>query len=74
MHFQRRYTRRSPLGYGRPRTAVAQGIRLKQERRVIVPLSAQEVATFWESFRTFRDLALVALMLLGGLALFYFRL
>jgi len=34
---------------------------------VIVPLSAEEVAQFWNSFRTFRDLALVALMLLDGL-------
>ncbi|PYU18614.1 MAG: hypothetical protein DMG30_27090 [Acidobacteria bacterium] len=66
-HFQRRYTRRSPLGYGRPRTAVAQGLRLKQDRRVIVPLSAEEVAKFWQSFRTYRDLVLVGLMLLDGL-------
>jgi integrase/recombinase XerD len=34
---------------------------------VIVPLSAEEVAKFWDSFRTFRDLALVALLLLDGL-------
>ena len=47
VHFQRRYTRRSPLGYGRPRTAVAQGIRLKQERRVIVPLSNQVLTEIW---------------------------
>ena len=67
VHFQRRYTRRSPLGYGRPRTAIARGLRLKQERRVIVPLSAEEVAKFWQSFRTYRDLALVGLMLLDGL-------
>ena len=67
VHFQRRYTRRSPLGYGRPRTAVARGLRLKQDRRVIVPLSAEEVAQFWQSFRTYRDLALVGLMLLDGL-------
>ena len=67
VHFQRRYTRRSPLGYGRPRTAVARGLRLKQERRVIVPLSTEEVAKFWQSFRTYRDLALVGLMLLDGL-------
>ena len=66
-HFQRRYTRRSPLGYGRPRPAVARGLRLKQERRVIVPLSTQEVAQFWRSFHTYRDLALVGLMLLDGL-------
>jgi site-specific recombinase XerD len=67
VHFQSRYTRRSPLGYGRPRTTVARGLRLKQDRRVIVPLSAKEVAKFWQSFRTFRDLALVGLMLLDGL-------
>ena len=67
VHFQRRYTQRSPLGYGRPRNAVARGLRLKQERRIIVPLSAEDVAKFWQSFRTFRDLALVGLMLLDGL-------
>jgi integrase/recombinase XerD len=66
-HFQRTYTTRSSLGYGRPRRAVASGLRLRQPRRVIVPLSAQEVAKFWASFRTFRDLALVGLMLLDGL-------
>src|SRR5262249_26504114 len=43
------------------------GLRLKQDRRVIVPLSADEVANFWQSFRTCRDLALVGLMLLDGL-------
>jgi integrase/recombinase XerD len=66
-HLQRPYTTRPPLGYGRPRRAVATGLKLKQPRRVIVPLSAAEVARFWSSFRTFRDLALVALMLLDGL-------
>ena len=66
-HFQRTYTTRSPLGYGRPRRALALGLRLRQPRRVIVPLSADEVAQFWHSFRTFRDLALVGLMLLDGL-------
>ena len=67
VHFQRHYTKRSPLGYGRPRAAIARGLRLKQERRVIVPLTAEEVAKFWRSFRTFRDLALVGFMLLDGL-------
>jgi len=67
VHFQRGYTLRSPLGYGRPRRALALGLRLKQNRRVIVPLSAEDVAKFWQSFRTFRDLALVGLMLLDGL-------
>jgi site-specific recombinase XerD len=67
VHFQHRYTKRSPLGYGRPRPAISRGLRLKQDRRVIVPLSSEEVAKFWQSFRTFRDLALVGLMLLDGL-------
>jgi site-specific recombinase XerD len=66
-HFQRTYTTRSPLGYGRPRHAVALGLHLKQPRRVIIPLSGEEVAKFWRSFRTFRDLAMVGLMLLDGL-------
>jgi integrase len=34
---------------------------------VVVPLSADEVARFWRGFRTFRDLAIIALMLLDGL-------
>jgi len=66
-HFQRTYTQRSPLGYGRPRRAIARGLRLRQPRRVVVALSADQVAKFWSSFRTFRDLALVGLMLLDGL-------
>src|SRR5262249_33007209 len=65
--FQHAYKTRSPLGYGRPRHRTASGLRLKQPRRVIVPLSADEVAKFWGSFRSFRDLALVGLMLLDGL-------
>jgi len=67
VHFQRYYAKRSPLGYGRPRRNIARGLRLKQDRRVIVPLSAEEVAKFWESFSTYRDLGLVGLMLLDGL-------
>src|SRR6267378_1891116 len=66
-HFQHRYTTRSPLGYGRPQRRVTTALRLRQPRRVIVPLSADEVARFWKGFRTFRDLAIVALMLLDGL-------
>src|SRR6266566_5235021 len=66
-YFQRSYLTRSPLGYGRFHRVMTSGLRLKQPQRVIVPLSADEVANFWESFRTFRDLALVALMLLDGL-------
>ena len=66
-HIQRFYTTRSSLGYGRRRRAIASGLRLKQPRRVIIPLTAEEVSTFWRSFRTFRDLALVGLMLFDGL-------
>ena len=66
-HFQRTYTTRSSLGYGRPQRRVASGLRLRQPRRVVVPLSADEVARFWNGFRTFRDLAVIALMLLDGL-------
>ena len=60
------YTTRSPLGYGRTGRAVA-GFRVKQPQRVVVPLSTQQVAQFWRSFRTFRDLTVIALMLLDGL-------
>lgn len=63
---QQQYWRRSPLGYGRRRAAIAE-LHLKVPHRVIVPLSSQEVASFWASFRTARDLVIVALMLLNGL-------
>src|ERR1700724_2704999 len=66
-HFQRPYTTRCPVGYGRPHRAVAFGLRLKQPRRIIQPLSTEQVTQFWASFRTFRDLAVVGLMLLDGL-------
>jgi site-specific recombinase XerD len=60
------YRTHSPLGYGRPGRAWG-GLRLKEPRRVVIPLSANDVSRFWSSFRTFRDLALVALMLFNGL-------
>ncbi len=64
--FQHWYWRRSHLGYGRPRPALTQ-LRVKTPQRVVVPLSVDEVARFWSSFRTSRDLAIVGLMLLHGL-------
>ena len=65
---QRTWYRRSPLGYGRGRMATATAdLKVKVPQRVIVPLAAEQVARFWRSFRTARDLALVALMLLNGL-------
>jgi integrase/recombinase XerD len=63
---QRRWWRRSPLGYGRQRVALSADLTLKVPQRVIVPLSTEEVARFWGSFRKARDLAMVALMLLNG--------
>lgn len=64
---QRIWFRRSPLGYGRGRVAVAADLKVKVPQRVIVPLQPEQVARFWRSFRTARDLSLVALMLLNGL-------
>ena len=42
-------------------------IRVRVPKRAIVPLSVDEVARFWASFHTDRDLAIVGLMLLQGL-------
>jgi site-specific recombinase XerD len=64
---QRAYWRRAPMGYGRGRMALAADLRLKVPPRVMVPLSAEQVARFWGSFRSSRDIAMVALMLLNGL-------
>jgi len=63
---QSRYKRRSPLGIGRPSTAIA-GLRLRQSRKVVIPLQPDEVSRFWSSFRSFRDFSLVGLMLFNGL-------
>jgi site-specific recombinase XerD len=60
------YRTRSPLGYGKPGCAYGR-LRMKEPRRVVIPLSADDVSRFWSSFSTFRDLALVALMLFNGL-------
>ena len=64
--FQNWYWRQSRLGYGRQRPALTQ-LRVKTPKRVVVPLSVEEVARFWSSFRTSRDVAIVGLMLLHGL-------
>ena len=60
------YWRRSSLGYGRVRPALSR-FRVKEPKRVPAPLSVDQVAKFWASFRTARDLAIVGLMLLQGL-------
>lgn len=64
--FHQAFLRRGPMGLGRPRLATSR-VRVKTAKRHIVPLSVDEVARFWSSFRTSRDLAIVGLMLLQGL-------
>ncbi|HVH61744.1 MAG TPA: tyrosine-type recombinase/integrase [Candidatus Sulfotelmatobacter sp.] len=64
--FHHAFLRRKPMGLGRPRVVLSR-LRVKVPKRNIVPLSVNEVARFWSSFRTSRDLAIVGLMLLQGL-------
>src|SRR5438046_1601601 len=64
--FHQAFLRRRPMGLGRPRVAMSR-LRVKVPKRNIVPLSVDEIARFWSSFRTSRDLAIVGLMLLQGL-------
>ena len=64
--FHQAFLQRRPMGLGRPRIALSR-LRVKVPKRNIVPLSVNEVARFWSSFRTSRDLAMVGLMLLHGL-------
>lgn len=64
--FHQAYLRRQPMGLARPRWAISR-LRVKVPKRSIVPLSVDEVARFWASFRSTRDLAIVGLMLLQGL-------
>jgi integrase len=64
--FQQTYWQRAPMGVGRPQLALSR-LRVKTPKRTIAPLSVDEVARFWSSFRTSRDLAIVGLMLLQGL-------
>jgi integrase/recombinase XerD len=64
--FHQFYWKRSPMSVARPRRVLSR-LRVKAPKRVILPLSVEEVARFWSSFRTSRDLAIVGLMLLQGL-------
>ena len=64
--FHQVYLHRRPLGLGRPRFDLSR-LRVREPRLTIVPLSVDEVARFWSSFRTARDLAIVGLMLMHGL-------
>ena len=64
--FQQLYLHRRPLGLGRPRFELSR-LRVREPKLAIVPLSVDEVARFWSSFRNARDLAIVGLMLMHGL-------
>jgi len=64
--FHQPFLHRRPMGLGRPRFELSR-LRVKEPRRNIVPLSVDEVARFWSSFHTARDLAIVGLMLMHGL-------
>ena len=64
--FHQRFLQRGPMGLARPRLAMSR-IRVRVPKRTIVPLSVDEVARFWASFHTDRDVAIVGLMLLQGL-------
>ena len=64
--FQQVYLHRRPLGLGRPRFELSR-LRVREPKPTIVPLSVDEVARFWSSFRNARDLAIVGLMLMHGL-------
>jgi len=64
--FHKIYLHRRPMGLGRPRFELSR-LRIKEPRLNIVPLSVDEVALFWSSFRNARDLAIVGLMLMQGL-------
>src|SRR5437899_6721394 len=64
--FHQAFLRRRPMGLSRPRLVMSR-LRVKVPKRNIVPLSVDEVARFWSSFRTSRDFAIVGLMLLNGL-------
>ncbi|HEY8670998.1 MAG TPA: hypothetical protein VIL63_09175, partial [Terriglobales bacterium] len=57
--FHQPFLHRRPMGLGRPRFQISR-LRIKEPKLNIVPLSVDEVARFWSSFRNARDLAIVA--------------
>ena len=64
--FHQPFLHRRPMGLGRPRFELSR-LRVREPKLNIVPLSVDEVARFWSSFRNARDLAIVGLMLMQGL-------
>jgi site-specific recombinase XerD len=55
------------LAHLRSSRPMEQRLRVKVPRRVVVPLSPKDVEMFLRSFRTWRDLGIVGLMLFSGL-------
>jgi integrase/recombinase XerD len=64
--YHQAFLQRKPMGLSRPTFAMSR-LRVRQPKLNIVPLSVNEVARFWRSFRNARDLAIVGMMLLNGL-------
>jgi len=64
--FHQPFLHRRPMGLGRPRFELSR-LRIREPKLNVVPLSVDEVARFWSSFRNARDLAIVGLMLMQGL-------
>lgn len=64
--YHQAFLQRRPMGLSRPMVAMSR-LRVRQAKLNIVPLSVNEVARFWRSFRNARDLAIVGMMLLHGL-------
>jgi integrase len=64
--YHQAFLQRRPMGLSRPRVAMSR-LRVREPKLNILPLSVDEVARFWASFRTARDLAIVGLMLMHGL-------
>jgi site-specific recombinase XerD len=57
----------SRIGTRAQRRVGRPALRVKVPRRLIVPLAREEVVEIFESFRTYRDLSIAALMLFSGL-------
>lgn len=64
--YHQAFLHRKPMGLSRPALAISR-LRVREAKLNIVPLSVNEVARFWKSFRNARDLSIVGLMLLHGL-------
>lgn len=64
--YHQAFLHRKPMGLSRPMFAMSR-LHVREAKLNIVPLSINEVARFWKSFRNARDLAIIGLMLMQGL-------